>query len=937
MQPRSAATTSRRLTNPARWLRALGQAIIVCVLLWGGQAWGQISGPAPRAMLVQKIIIQHEGQPAASEQLIRANIRLKAGGPYSRKASDDDIHNLRNTGFFENVYVTDKQVAGGVEVTYTLVGKPVVTEILFEGNTGGRKFKGSKLRKKIRSRTGETLNRPRIFSDTRLLQKEYQKGGYDQAKVGYEVRHEEALGQAVVVFQFDPGRKVKIEDIVFENVVAFSQRELRKVFKTRRHWWMSWLTSSGKFETDQWDEDLEMLVQFYQDEGYIDFKIREIEFEDSEDDRMVIRLDLYEGYRYQVGNVTFEGTSIFTGDEIRRGVLVRNGVVAPVMLEGAIFTPSGLSEDRAAVRDFYETYGYLDTRVLVSKVPNTDQGTMDLVYRISEGELNFVEKVEIRGNTRTKDKVIRRELAIYPGEVFDMVRVELSKIRLEGTGLFDGVDTQVEKIPELPDRRNLIIGVQEGRTGHLIMGFGYSSIESIFAQAGFVQGNFDLFNPPYFTGGGQKFRLQITTGTRRQDYQVTFEEPYFMDRKQRLSVDLYHREIQYFSRYYEQHQTGIKLGFARKLWDDFTSGGVNLTFESVGIFDSSSYSDMLKEHDMLTNGLAKGYDLPREHPDSLSANPFDWTYDMDRLHQGELAELNNDRLVSKLGLFFAYDTLNHGLMPSRGQFTRINADIAGGPLGGDTEMYRLEFETTYFYPGFVPGHVWEVIGKLGVVDTFGDSGRVPYFDRFFLGGGYTMRGYDYRDIGPQMQRWKTGKGKAGVNTKNVKNLWGVNTENEFGYFVKNKDKEELIPVVSTGSYPFLKQDPENPSNYYSWQTPKELPSGEKWKPEEKWTPVIEDSTEIPLGGSSYWFGSVEYSIPIIDKLRFAMFYDVGMVYADPYDFDFSNYADNWGIGLRLFVPLLGPLRLDYGIPLNSPDYAEGGGQFHFGVGYSRSF
>jgi outer membrane protein insertion porin family len=684
---------------------------------------------------------------------------------------------------------------------------------------------------------------------------------------------------------------------------------LRKVIKTRRHWWMSWLTSSGKFETDQWDEDLEMLVQFYQDEGYIDFKIREIEFEDSEGDRMVIRLDMYEGYRYQIGNVTFEGTSIFTEDEIRRGVQVRSRAVAPVMLEGAIFTPSGLSEDREAVRDFYESYGYLDTRVLVSKVPNTDQGTMDLVYRISEGELNFVEKVEIRGNTRTKDKVIRRELAIYPGEVFDMVRVELSKIRLEGTGLFDAVETQVEIIPELPDRRNLIIGVKEGRTGHLIMGFGYSSIESIFAQAGFVQGNFDLFNPPYFTGGGQKFRLQITTGARRQDYQVTFEEPYFMDRKQRLSVDLYHREIQYYSRYYEQHQTGIKLGFARKLWDDFTSGGVNLTFESVGIFDSSSYSDMLKEHDMLTNGLAKGYDLPREHPDSLSANPFDWTFDMDRLHQGELAELNNDRLVSKLGLFFAYDTLNHGLMPSRGQFTRINADIAGGPLGGDTEMYRLELETAYFYPGFVPGHVWEVIGKLGVVDTFGDSGRVPYFDRFFLGGGYTMRGYDYRDIGPQMQRWKNGveDGKLG---------YYVNVEGADG---KSKG-EKFVPVEeNVPYYPFSQRPQVQPE------------SGDKW------TPVIEDSTEIPLGGSSYWFGSVEYTIPIIDKLRFAMFYDIGMVYADPYDFDFSNYADNWGIGLRLFVPLLGPLRLDYGFPLNSPDYAEGGGQFHFGVGFSRSF
>jgi outer membrane protein insertion porin family len=901
--------TTRRVASPASWLRALGQALIAGVLLWGGQAWGQISGPAPKAPLVQKIIIQHEGQAAASEQLIRANIRLKAGGPYSRKASDDDIHNLRKTGFFENVYVTDKQVAGGVEVTYTLVGKPVVTEILFEGNAGGRKFKESKLRKKIRSRTGETLNRPRIFSDTRILLKEYQKGGYHQAKVGYDVRHDEALGQAAVVFRVDPGPKVKIDDIVFENAVAFSQRELRKVFKTRRHWWMSWLTSSGKFETDQWDEDIEKLVQFYQDEGYIDFKIREKKFEYPKDNRMMIRLDLYEGYRYQIGNVTFEGNSIFTEDLIRRGVQILERVVAPVMLEGTIFTPAGLSKDRDAVRDYYEAHGYLDTRVIVTKVPNTDQGTMDLVYRIREGELSYVEKVEIRGNTRTRDKVIRRELAIYPGEVFDMVSVELSKRRLEGTGLFESVDTQVEKIPELPNRRNLIVGVEEGRTGHLIMGFGYSSIESIFAQAGFVQGNFDLFNPPYFTGGGQKFRLQVTAGARRQDYQVTFEEPYFLDRKLRFSVDLYHREIQYFSRYYEQHQTGMKLGLSRTLWNDFTYGGVDFTFESVGIFDRSSYSDMLKEHDMLTNGLAKGYDLPREHPDSLSANPFDWTYDMDRLHQGELGELNNDRLVSKLGLFFAYDTRNHALMPSRGQRTQVNADIAGGPLSGDTEMYRLEIETAYYYPGFAEGHVWEVVGKLGVVDTFGDSRRVPYFERFFLGGGYSLRGYDYRDIGPQMQRWKNGveDGKLG---------YYVNVEDADG---KSKG-EKFVPVNSNVPY------------YPFSQSPQVQPgSGDKW------TPVIEDSTEIPLGGSSYWFGSVEYSIPIIDKLRFAMFYDVGMVYADPYDFDFSNYADNWGIGLRLIVPMLGPLRLDYGFPLTHPDYAEGGGQFHFGVGFTRDF
>ena len=903
LYPISATTTSCGAISPARWLRAPGQALIAALLLLSsGPVRGQIAGPIPKASPVQKITLQHVGQAAASDALIRANIRLRLGDPYSRKASDDDIHNLRNTGFFENVYVTEKQVAGGVEVTYTLVSKPVVTEILFEGNTGGRKFRESKLRKKIRSRTGETLSRPRIFSDTRVILKEYQKGGYHQARVEYEVRHDEALGQAAVIFQVDPGRKVKIDDIVFENAVAFSQRELRKVFKTRRRWWMSWLTGSGKFETDQWDEDLEMLTQFYQDEGYIDFKVREIKFGYPKEGRMVIRLDLYEGYRYQVGNVTFEGNTLFTEDQIRRGVQVLERPVAPFMLEGAIFTPTGLNEDRDAIRDYYEAYGYLDTIVRVTKVPNTDQGTIDLVYSVKEGEISYVEKVEIRGNTRTRDKVIRRELAISPGEVFDMVSVELSKRRLEGTGLFESVDTQVEKIPELPNRRNLIVGVEEGRTGHLIMGFGYSSIEAMFAQAGYVQGNFDLFNPPFFTGGGQKFRLQITAGTRRQDYQVTFEEPYFLDRKLRFSVDLYHREIQYYSRYFEQHQTGAKIGLSRTLWNDFTYGGIDYTIESIGIHDRSSYSEMLMEHDMLANGLAEVL------PDGLPVNPFDWNPDDDRLNQGELGELNNNRLVSKLGLFFAYDTRNHALMPSRGQRTQVNADIAGGPLSGDTEMYRLEVETAYYFPGFTEGHVWEVVGKVGVVDTFGDSRRVPYFDRFFLGGGYSLRGYDYRDIGPRMQKWKNDKkdGKLG---------YYVNVEGADG---KSKGKE-FIPVKS--NIPYFPFD----------QTPQKLPENG-----DKWTPVITDGRET-LGGSSYWLGSVEYSIPIIDRLRVAFFYDIGMVYEDSYEFEFSNYADNWGIGLRLFVPMLGPLRLDYGFPITHPDYVGGSGQFHFGVGFTRDF
>ena len=194
------------------------------------------------------------------------------------------------------------------------------------------------------------------------------------------------------------------------------------------------------------------------------------------------------------------------------------------------------------------------------------------------------------------------------------------------------------------------------------------------------------------------------------------------------------------------------------------------------------------------------------------------------------------------------------------------------------------------------------------MDTFGDSRRVPYFDRFFLGGGYSLRGYDYRDIGPRMQKWKNG-------VENDQYGYYVNVENEAGEAVGGK----FVPVQKSFT--------DNPFA----QIPQELPAAGN-----KWTPVITDGRET-LGGSSYWLGSVEYSIPIIDRLRVAFFYDIGMVYEDPYEFEFSDYADNWGIGLRLTVPMLGPLRLDYGFPITHPDYVGGSGQFHFGVGFTRDF
>ena len=553
--------------------------------------------------------------------------------------------------------------------------------------------------------------------------------------------------------------------------------------------------------------------------------------------------------------------------------------------------------------------GYLDADIRSEVTPNTGTGEIDIHYRITENESVKVEQIKIRGNTTTKDKVIRRELNIYPGETFNMVSVNLSKRRLEGTGLFEKVETEVEQIEELPNKRNLVIGVTEGRTGNIMMGFGYGSIMSLYAQVGYTQGNFDLFNPPFFTGGGQKFRLQVTAGRRHEDYMITFEEPFLFDKKLRLAVDLYHRDNRFLSHYFTQKRTGARVGLSRTLWDDYTYGGVNYTVERVGIHDRSYYTYMLQEHDIIQGGLVS--------PTSRTTNPFDWEFDDARRDEGEYAELNHDRMVSKFGTFVAYSTLNHGLMPTRGQNTQFTAEIAGGPFGGETEMYQLELESSYYFPGLMRGHVLELVGRIGVVDSFGGSSRVPYFDRFFLGGNRTTCDTTTVTLGPAL---KNGSSARACMRGTALRLPCGRDERREGC----REGQIHPGQHTTSDYPFADYQGPHQSPLLT------LEDGTSWNP------VMVDGSE-PLGGSSYWFGSAEYTIPIIERLRFALFYDIGMSYLDPYEFEFGDYADNWGVGLRLTVPMLGPLRLDYGFPISHPDYVDGGGEFHFGVGYNRTF
>jgi outer membrane protein insertion porin family len=820
---------------------------LLLLLGWLPAATAQLGSADP---LISKITITNIGPQMASDELVRGNIHVRVGDPYKRPSVDKDILNLYSTGFFRDIRVSENMTEKGVELTYILQGKLKLTGINFEGNT---KFSNSKLLKKVKSKPGDPLDERKLFDDAQEMEKLYQKKGYPHTTVRYEQKNVDyETGKASVTFVIKETPKIKIVEVDFVGAKAFTQRKLRHVVKTRAHWMFSWLTGSGFLKDDVFEEDQDKLADFYRNAGYIDYELKGTNIIYPTPRTMKIQFDVFEGNRYRVGAVTFKGNKLFTTEQIIAGLKALHeskrskAKIGPHSLEadvGLIFTPDALNNDIHSVEDFYGARGYIDVKqgpedtLRITRIPNTETGTMDIEYQIEEGQKSYVEKIEIKGNVKTKDKVIRRELSVRPGDVFDMVQVQLSKKRVEGLDFFEKVDTKVETDPTLDStHKNLIVGVEEKSTGSLTFGAGFNTVESLFGYAEVEQRNFDLFNPPYFTGAGQKFRLKVQLGLLSQDYEVSFVEPWFLNRKLTFEVDLYHQVQNYQSlnNLYDVTRTGARVSLSRPLLgNDNLVGGISGTVEEIGIVNvnTNAPTTILNE---------QGYST-----------------------------------LFRAGASLTYDTRNDVQLPNKGQQTSVSAELTEG----DRYFYKVGATTAWYFKGFAEGHVLELVAKGGVAQRLGSS-DVPFYDRYYLGGPDTLRGFDYRGVGPRE--------------------------------------------------------------------------------------VTQDGSQYePIGGDTYWMGSAEYSVPIIDRLRFALFYDIGNVSANPWSnsgFPVNGrvfaptgqvpvpplftlfgtpqvgntrpFSDNYGFGIRLNLPI-GPLRLDYGIPIHHDNFNSGGGKFQFGVGFRR--
>ncbi len=664
---------------------------------------------------VNEVRIEFDGFQSVSEEFVSSNIQLRAGMNYNSALIDQSIRTLYGTGHFEFVEVKLETVEdGSVNVIFAVIPKYTIEQIIYSGN---QTYKEGRLSSKAELETGVPLDEYVVNEAAENIQAYYVKKGYPDATVEYRIQRDESTGRAVIIFDIDEGHKVKIKGLFFEGNSALQDKQLAKVLETQRTDWLSWLTGSGRFDDVLFKEDLELLRTYYRNNGYLDVLIEETDvvLDFKTDNRLEITIPITEGELYSIGQISIDNATIFTSQEL---------LAAIELASNDPFSPEKIDQAAAAIREYYTSRGYLDAGVRAERVPNMHTRAIDLVFRVRESEKFYVESIKVEGNTTTKTRVIIRELALRPGDVFDLKRMKTSENRLRNTRYFGDVRLSDEST-NVPGRRDLGVTVSEGRTGNFTFGAGFGSVESAVVYFELTQGNFDLFNwRSGFRGDGQKFRFRASLGTTSNQILIAFEEPWLFEQRLAFGAELFRTESDYNSSDYNELRTGFELYLRRRLFE-LVEARMAYRLEVVEIFD-------------VDYGVSDPFE--KDRPDGSRPN--------DGIADVYQAADESDDVVSKVSLSLLRDTRDSLMFTRTGNRTTLSSEWAG--LGGDINYLKFEARTAQFIPTFdAYDQTLSIIARVGTVAAYGSSDEVPFYDRFYLGGPDSLRGFEYRDVGPR--------------------------------------------------------------------------------------------------------------------------------------------------------------------------------------------
>jgi len=628
--------------------------------------------------------IQVVGNRRIETAAINNAIKLKVGDNFFEEKIDDDIKSIYSLGFFTDVKAEKSSSGKGVVITYKVTEKPVVREILFEGNSA---LTTDKLKENLDIKPNSIFSAKDLVKSIKKLKKLYGDEGYPLVEIN-PVQEQMSPEELKITLKISGENKILIREIKFEGNSEFDDSKLKSTIETKQDWWLAWLTGAGVYKEDVFKNDIMLISELYMNNGYINFKISDPKVEISPDKKaFIVVVSMTEGDKFSTGQIDFRGDLLESKEELAKRLKMKTGEV---------FSRGALRQEVFALTDLYADKGYAFANVTPLTSINSAKKMIDVTFDFEKGEKVYIDRINITGNTKTRDKVLRREMRITEGEMYSATGLKKSKQNLMNLGFFEEATITTAKGKE-DNKLNLDVNVKEKATGTFSIGGGYSSLDGFVGQGSIQQAN--LF------GYGLKSNASVSIGGKSSTYSVGLTDPYFLDTKWSLGGDIYRTERQYVD--YTKRATGadIKGGYQ---FSDSLSTFLLYRYEEVNI---------LKESFALL-------ETRRLFP--------------------ELVTTNNST-TSSVTASVSRNTTDYRLDPTTGMTNSLSVEVAG--LGGTNRFVRYIGQTSQYFPVLF-GSVFMIHGTLGHIMEMGAT--IPIDEKFYLGGITSLRGYAGRTVSPSI-------------------------------------------------------------------------------------------------------------------------------------------------------------------------------------------
>lgn len=628
---------------------------------------------AGRPILIRELAV--EGNRRVQEAIILGRIRSAVGAPFNPSQASEDLRAIFTLGFFDDVQLKVEDFEGGVKVTFVVVERPFVRDVEFVGNS---KLATSDLQEKIELKLGSVYNPVEVQRAREKLKDTYEDDGYFEVQISSEVE-KFSDGDVKIVFTINEGRKITIDQIVFRGNKGLTAKQIKAVMVTQER---QYFILRGTVQRQKLEEDIDRIVGLYQDYGYVQMRVERYDTAvDREKALVTVTIDIVEGAQYRVGAIKVTGVTLVPEEEVRRQLGFKTGDV---------FSRTALRDGARNITDLYSTIGRASADVL----PRTDQQaattTIDVTVDVTEGPEVYVERINITGNTRSEDRILRREIPFVEGDLFTLQQMQRARQRLINLGYFDMVNVTTQPGT---DKTRIIVNVEvtERPTGIFSIGGGFSSVDGLVGTLDISQNN--------FLGRGWQLSLRIRAGANTQQGIISFTEPWLFDRPLSAGFDVFSIKRQYTEYDYDSVGGAVRVShpFA-EYWRWNTA--YRLTNDTISNVKNLSNSLLLEEE--------------------------------------------GTRLTSAVTLGLTRDSRDVVALPTKGGFTVITVDVAG--LGGDSRFVKSVASTAYFKPIWF-GHI--LSGRAEAGYGYGYSTEpLPVFERFYLGGPNSIRGFKARKISP---------------------------------------------------------------------------------------------------------------------------------------------------------------------------------------------